>query len=84
MKKSSVPSASMYFHGDALGLTHAICAILRLKVIGRNPVEILKNHMGCGGQRDANAAGDDIADRDTELGVVLESVDSLHAPLGVI
>ena len=34
------------FHGNALGLTHAICAILRLKV-GRNPIEILKDYMGC-------------------------------------
>src|SRR6476646_11908237 len=72
------------FNGDSLGLTHAVCAILRLKVIGRNPIEILKDHMGCGRQRDADAASDDIADRYTDLRVVLESVDGLHPLLGVV
>jgi hypothetical protein len=59
MKASSVPSASTYST-----VTRSVSPMRHARYIGRNPIEILKDHIGRGGQRDADAASDDIADRD--------------------
>ena len=84
MKTSKCTVRQHVLHGYALGLAHAVSAVLGLKMIGRNPIEVLEDHVGCGRQRDTDAAGDDVADRDPNLRVVLEAIDGIHALLGII
>ena len=47
-------------------------------MIGRHPVEVLEDGVRCCCQRDADTAGDDVADGDPDIGIGLEAVDPLH------
>jgi len=73
----------MCFDGDSIGLAQTVGAVLSLKMIGRNPVEVLEDHVACGCERDADPASDDVASRDPYL-VVVEAIDGFHALLGVV
>jgi hypothetical protein len=42
--------------GDAIGLAQTLGAVLGLKMIGRNPIEVLEDHMASGCERDADPA----------------------------
>ena len=64
--------------GDPLCLTQAVAAVFGLRVIGRDPVEVLEDDVCPRRQRDADTAGDDVADRDPDIGILLEAVDRLH------
>ena len=70
------------FDGDPLRLTQAVAAVFGLRMIGRNPVEVLEDDVRSRRQRDADAARDDVADRDPDRWIGLEAVDGLHALLG--
>ncbi len=66
-----------------LRLPQAIAAIFGLCMIGRHPVQVLEDHVRARRQRDADAAGDDVADRNLHRRIRLEAVDSLHALLAI-
>lgn len=68
----------------APGLAQPVSAVIGLKMIGRNPIEVLKYHMGCGRERDANGSGDDVANRYPHLSVALKPIDGLHTLLGIV
>src|SRR5262249_40916000 len=63
------------FDGHAPMLPKAIASILGLGVIGWNPVEVLEDYVGAGGEGNADAASDYIAYRDLNFWIGLEPVD---------
>ena len=44
--------------GDTLRLTQAVAAVFGLRVIGRDPVEVLEDDVGSRRQRNADTAGE--------------------------
>jgi hypothetical protein len=64
------------------GLAEPVTAILCLGVVCRHPVEVLKDDVSAGGERDADAARDDVADRDENGGIGLKLVNRFHALRG--
>ena len=66
------------FTRDPLVLTETIATVLRLSMIGRDPVEVLENDMRACRQGDADATGDDVAQRHPYRWICLEPVHGFH------
>ena len=63
------------FHRDPLILTKPVASVLRLGMVGRNPVQILKDYMRSCRQGDANATGNDVAESHPDIQIGLKPVD---------
>ena len=60
---------------DRARLADAIGAVLGLPVVRGHPVEIVEDHLRRGGQVGADAAGDDVRQKDADALVVLKAID---------
>ena len=63
-------------HQHRVGLADAVGAVLSLREVGRDPVQLSEHNVAAGGQGDAYACCPDVADEDLGLVVVLKGIDS--------